>query len=939
MARQIQQSHRLNQMFRQHLRPLAAAFSLGCALSPGWVFAEDEAAAVMQRSHSFDIPSQSLSAALISFGQQTGLQVTVDAALLANRVSNRVNGQLNSEQALALLLNNSGITWRYEDGNLLFERAPESGLSAPLELSTTVVLGEPSENSYQGTTVINRKAIKAFPGSNGDITTLLRMHPSVQFSGSQQSSNTPGEIEPADISINGAKFYQNNFMIDGISVNNDLDPGAHGYGETRQFDSSPSRAQGIALDADLLEEIRVYDSNVPAEYGGFNGGVVDAITRRPTENLHGKLSYAMSRSEWTRYHISEGDQENFDNASNEQYQPEFDKTTVRGTLEGYVTDNFGAIVNFSRKRSDIPLNAYSDGYVSPTGDNEETQTRKIDNFLVKTYWDINERLTLESSFTYAPAENYYFRENQKNSGFTTENGGAQGAFKATWVGDSVTVEQKLALTDLTSSRDAEQDEIIAWYYSPEKNWGKPLTATSRSTEGAFGSLQQTEKGADYSLKADVQPLEFAGAVHTFTAGIQLGYKKAHWGRDDAVTNYGTFRRDAGTTCDGDRLCSVSPLINGSTRQWASAGLIYQAGDIDLTERKYAFFGQDHIQIDKLGLRPGLRLEGDDYMEKKTIAPRFAGDYDFFGDRSTVLIFGANRYYGRNLFKYRLNDGRGALNTNISRTSINGVWRETQQLSTNKFSTLDIPYDDEWTLGVDQRWLDTDFKLKYVHRTGKNKIVRTSARTLGLPTNSNYATTYYTYTNEGYSESDNYTLSVTPVHDLKFAGTQTSLQLAFDWSQTTDGYGSYEDILTADEYADSDVYYDGSIMNTSELPASDFNRPWTARLTAITEIPQWHLTVSNFLRYRADYKQIVNTDEDITIDGQTLAVYEAADVGAAPTWDMRIDWEIPTGPEQALFVGVDVTNVTDRVNEIVSSTSNTVSYETGRSYWLEVGYRF
>lgn len=938
MARQIQQSHRLNTRFGQHLRPLVIAISLGCAVVAPMAQAADEAAAVLQQSHSFDIPSQPLSAALISFGQQSGLQVTVDAALLADRVSNSVKGHLNSEQALALLLNNSGITWRYEDGNLLFERAPSSATGSPLELTSTVVLGEPTENSFQGATVINRKAIKAFPGSNGDITTLLRMHPSVQFSGSQQSSNTPGEIEPADISINGAKFYQNNFMIDGISINNDLDPGAHGYSETRVFDSSPSRAQGIALDADLLEEIRVYDSNVPAEYGGFNGGVVDAITRRPTEKLHGKFSYAMSRSEWTRYHISDDDRENFDNASNEQYQPEFSKTTVRGTLEGYVTDNFGAIVNFSQKRSEIPLNAYSDGYVSPTSDNQETQTRELDNYLVKTYWDINERLTLESSFTYAPAENYYFRENQKNSGFTTENGGVQGAFKATWLGDSATVEQKLALTDLTSSRDAEQDEIIAWYYSAEKNWGKPETTNSKSTEGAFGSLEQTEKGVDYSLKADLQPLSFAGMDHLLTSGTQLAYKKAHWGRDDDVTNYGTFTRDSGTSCNGDRLCSISPLLTGATRQWARSGVIYRAGDIDLTEKKYAFFGQDQIQIGQLGLRPGVRFEGDDYMEKKTIAPRFAGDYDLFGDRSTVLVFGANRYYGRNLFKYRLNDGRGALNTNISRTAIGAVWRETQQLSTNQFSTLDIPYDDEWTLGVDQRWLDTDFKLKYVHRTGKDKIIRTSARTLGLPTNGNYATTYYTYTNQGYSESDNLTLSVTPVHDFKFAGTRTSLQLAFDWSQTTDGYGNYDDILTADEYADDDVYYDGKLMNVSELPASDFNRPWTARLTAITEIPQWHLTISNFFRYRAAYEQIVDTGDDITIGDQDVSLYEVRDVSAAPTWDMRIDWEIPVAEEQALFVGVDVTNVTDHVNEIVSS-SGSASYETGRSFWLEVGYRF
>ena len=49
-----------------------------------------------------------------------------------------------------------------------------------------------------------------------------------------------------------------------------------------------------------------------------------------------------------------------------------------------------------------------------------------------------------------------------------------------------------------------------------------------------------------------------------------------------------------------------------------------------------------MQIGKLGLRPGLRFEGDDYMDKKTLSPRFAGDYDFFGDRSTVLVKKVNK---------------------------------------------------------------------------------------------------------------------------------------------------------------------------------------------------------------------------------------------------------------------------------------------------------
>ena len=137
-----------------------------------------------------------------------------------------------------------------------------------------------------------------------------------------------------------------------------------------------------------------------------------------------------------------------------------------------------------------------------------------------------------------------------------------------------------------------------------------------------------------------------------------------------------------------------------------------------------------------------------------------------------------------------------------------------------------------------------------------------------------------------------------------------------------------------------MLYKGSRMSYSELPASDFNRPWTARLSTITEIPAWNLTVSNFFRYRGAYEQIIDTETTADVDGQALAVYDTKTVGAAPTWDLRVKWEIPTGKEQALFMAVDVTNVTNRANEIVSSSKLArTNYEIGRQYWLEVGYRF
>ena len=74
--------------------------------------------------------------------------------------------------------------------------------------------------------------------------------------------------------INGASGAENNYYIDGVSINSVID------GSARQ-----------AAVFDHLAEVQVKTAGLEAEYGGAMGGVVTAITKSGGNNFHGDVHY------------------------------------------------------------------------------------------------------------------------------------------------------------------------------------------------------------------------------------------------------------------------------------------------------------------------------------------------------------------------------------------------------------------------------------------------------------------------------------------------------------------------------------------------------------------------------------------------------------------------------------------------------------------------
>ncbi|MBY4640478.1 secretin and TonB N-terminal domain-containing protein [Gluconacetobacter entanii] len=65
-----------------------------------------------QPKYSFNIPAGSLSSALVSFSAQSRIQVTSQAPTLAGHTTTGVHGQFTSSEALARLLQGSGLSYQ-----------------------------------------------------------------------------------------------------------------------------------------------------------------------------------------------------------------------------------------------------------------------------------------------------------------------------------------------------------------------------------------------------------------------------------------------------------------------------------------------------------------------------------------------------------------------------------------------------------------------------------------------------------------------------------------------------------------------------------------------------------------------------------------------------------------------------------------------------------
>ena len=146
--------------------------------------------------------------------------------------------------------------------------------------SITVEGGEPLvqlATSDLGT-VVDSRTIRELPLNGRSWTDLATLQPGVVAIETQASYSAAADRGNrgfgSQLSISGGRVRQNSYRIDGVSVNDYSNGG-------------PGSVLGGTLGVDAIEEFSVLTANTPAEFGRTSAGVISAITRSGTNDIHG----------------------------------------------------------------------------------------------------------------------------------------------------------------------------------------------------------------------------------------------------------------------------------------------------------------------------------------------------------------------------------------------------------------------------------------------------------------------------------------------------------------------------------------------------------------------------------------------------------------------------------------------------------------------------
>ncbi|WP_353143071.1 TonB-dependent receptor plug domain-containing protein [Acinetobacter pragensis] len=793
-------------------------------------------------------------------------------------------------------------------------------------MNTIVV--EAEKANEVGQTIYSKEDLEKTPNSSKNITDFLKVNPNIQFDSSARSGRQQGELNPSEISINGGLPYDNKFLINGLSVNNNINP-ASDAGSTNVSELMGG-SQTVAINTDLLCKLTVLDSNVSAEYGEFTGGVVSAETCAPkTEvgKIHGNISYDYTTDSWSKIHFPTQEQaDSFENSVNEAIQPFFTKQGVSATAYGRLSETLGMNAFGSYRKSDIPLKT---SISTPT---DFDQKRESTNAGLELFYTPDDKTSLKIGTQFMASEGKYFLASTANSESQHTSDSQNFYINYNKTLNKIQIEQQLSYQTQTASREGEKDNL-SWLKSSTKNW----RASGTQIEGSFGTMEQQEEKLEYTAKAVFDPIQIGTTSQTFKAGAGYGHYNAYWERPETTYLYsGAVSKLNNLNCyatSGERFDACDEG-DGTDGQYLANRTAYLVGKIEVQQDRWHAFAEDQIQLNKyLTATLGLRTDYDSLTKNNNIAPRSSFVYKPFGNDNFYFSTGWNRYYGLNAFYNELQDRKGLMMVSQNRTDLSNNWKNKSSTASYTYrSQLDTPYADETMFAVNGAYANTLMGLKWVNRKNKDQLRRTESL-IDPKIDSTRST--YTYDNTGRSKSDIFSLSIRNIEPLQLLGSQHKFSFNADYTQTERNFNSYSSIFYTDT---PQIYYDGKIINAEDRPSETFNTPWTTRLGWDIQLDNLPLSINNFISYQGKVDAMKKTTKGYTdVNGIEYDMYTPYTTKNKFYWDLRATYDFPMINGNKTTFGVTVNNVTDRKNTYISS--GVVYPELGRQFIADVTFKF
>ncbi|MCK9118950.1 TonB-dependent receptor plug domain-containing protein [Haemophilus influenzae] len=757
-------------------------------------------------------------------------------------------------------------------------------------LPEIVVYGD-NNKSLSSVKTLSSDEISKTPTSNGNITDYLRSNPHIRYENSDQNGFQRGEIKPENISINGADPNQTAYFVDNVNINNDLAIDNSIFDGAMQVVPGISHTQAYFFDATMLSKVEVQDSNISASLGGFMGGAVIAKTKQYSGTDSIKLKYRTTNSSWAKMEAGDSVQKILkqvrpDDSGAAELQPKYNKQTFNILAEKRLNDNLGMVFGYSRRTSSIEQNrliGFDEKSNNKAQLDKQNHQRLSDNLLLNLNWTPQEKERIELGLRYSNyKELKYFRENIGNN--VSDYHQALGATLA-WVHsfNSGVWTNTLAYDRFqdkrkSSSNSVETTSVLDKDYNFEK--------------GGYGNSRLTQNNLHFSTEYVMDPFNLGSTEHSISIGSIYQATKYQFYRPQDV-------HQKVTLIIGDFITET----NSTTSK----------GRVKTTYQNIVAYAEDLIKWNKFELRPGIRIERDDYLKNNNIAPRFVARYRPWDN--TGFTLGLNRYYGRSFASLKLANGILKLNNDSTRQHQN-------------FSSLKSPYADELSLSFDQNMGNLALKLGYIHRDNKNRIILKREPIISGKRKTSYI-------NGRPFGVDIYTFQLNNIEPWKLGKTYWTTSLGFDWLNTKRADGEEFDLNKL-------VSLDGKLMTYREMlrQVNSNTEDWIARLGIDMTIPDYDITWSNKVYMKAPIRSYEELDSDNNND---ISRFRSYHYGRHTQWDSSIRWQPTIRGKHSVYMQVDILNVLNktRKNKVTTISINDEYgvYTPGREFWLEVGYQF